>query len=324
MPPEISAAAPSTSAPSNDTSASNDSGSGGLGKTTTSKTSQSVKNAGGLDKVSVTKASPPAPADDFEEITVNGKPIKMTRQELRDRASLSYAAQQKFDEASKIRKEDEAKKARYKENRFQSFLDATEDLSPEQRRAEIEKFYTEQYIEPETLSPSEKRLKEVEAENKKYKDEREKADRQRKHEDDAKATNSERESMQTQIIDAIEKSGLPKSKHVVSRVAAYMRENLKNGWEAPMEMIVRQVKAERQQAYRDEIKDSSAEQMIELLGEDFVNKIRKFDLERLRTKRRGPQVESNEINQSSNKQDRDLGQTVNQRLRDIRLGKISY
>jgi hypothetical protein len=92
-----------------------------------------------------------------------------------------------------------------------------------------------------------------------------------------------------------------------------------------MEMIVRQVKQERQEYFRNETQASSVEQIIDLLGEDFVNKIRKHDLEQLRKRRESPPVEMQTSGQRRT-ENQDSGRIssseVNRRLRDMRLGKI--
>ncbi len=234
--------------------------------------------------------------DDTWEIKVDGKPVKLSRQEVIDRASMAHAAQQRFDEASKIRKREMEREAKYKDNPMQSFLDQTEKLSPEQRRELIEKYYAEQFIDPETLSPDQKRAKELERENAEYKKKIQEREDQERQTAEERETAQHRENLQVQIIEAMEASGLPKTPSIVKQIALLMRQNLKNGWEAPMDMIVRQVKVERENSYREDFKSSSPEQIIALMGPDLMMKIRKHDLEQLRTKRQGTPFQASNKN----------------------------
>ncbi len=263
--------------------------------------------------------------EEFEEIKVNGKTVKLTKQELRDRASMSFAAQQKFDEAAKMRKEYESKTEKYSKDPLQAFLDHANSLPPEQRRKLIEDYYMREYIEPESLTQDQKKIKEYEARLKKFDE-----DEKQKKEDDEKTaqeklTAHEREHLQGQIIEAMEKSGLPKTKFFVSRMAFYMSQNATNGWDAPIDMIVKQVKNERQSIFSDIVQGSSVDQLIEMFGEEGINKIRAHDLKNLREKRQAKTPEYSNAGtgrQSENSGDKVSSSEVNRRLRDMRLGKF--
>ncbi len=206
-----------------------------------------------------------------------------------------------------------------------AFIDYANTLPPEQRRKAVEDFYMKEYIEPETLSADQKRIKEYEAQLKKYQDD-ELANKQKLENDEQeKLTNQQREYLQGQIIEAMEASGLPKTKFFVSRMAFYMRENMKNGWEAPIGMIVKQVQNERQSIMSDMAEGASPEQLIALLGDGVTNKIRAHDLKLLR-ERRG-QVSNQPPSKSGTGGTGPIGgrekvssSDVNRKLRDMRRG----
>lgn len=249
----------------------------------------------------------------------------MTKQEAIDHASMSYAANEKFNEASKIRKELDQKKALYQKDPLQAFLDHTEGMTPEQRRDLLEKYYAKQYIEPETLSAEERNMREREKNVKKGEEEQAKRKSREEKEHEAMLTNQQRDHIQTQIIEALDQSNLPKSKETVKKIAFYMRQNLLNGWDAPMDMIIRQVKNERQSLFREEIKSCTVEQIVELLGEEEVNRIRKYDLQRLRDSRQSPiQNGGGKAGTGvvSGGEEKLSYRDVNERLRAIRQGKL--
>lgn len=263
------------------------------------------------------------------DVPVGGKTVKMTLQEMRDSASMVKAANQRFDEAAQIRKQQEKFRGTVKSNPIQALLE--EGATDDEIRDHFEKWYNEKYIEPESMSAEDRKIKEYEAKLKKY-EENEKAskDRQEQEKQD-KLTSQQRTHLQTQIIEALKSSKLPQGNpEIVKRIAFFMRQNLNNGWDAPMDMIVRQVQTERQEMFKPDLVTTPIPEFLELYGEDgkaFINRIRQFDLEQLRQKRaeRTPgfsannstRVSTNPIEQGEKVSYKD----VNQRLREMRTGK---
>ncbi len=272
-----------------------------------------------------TQSSGTQSAPEMFEVKVNGRTVKMSRQEVLEHASLSHAANQKFDEASKMRKEFEESKSKYSKDPVKAFLDFAKDLPPAEKRKALEEFYMREYIEPENMTAEQKKLKAYELKVQEYEArEKEKAEKE-EADKSSKLVEQQRDYLQNQIIEALETSNLPKSKDTVKRIAFYMRQNLMNGWDAPMDMIIRQVKNERQSSIRDEIQTSSAEQILELLGDEVVNKIRRYDLQKLRDSRQAPPVMTNRPNAGTGKienEGRLNSRDVNERLRQLRMGKI--
>ncbi len=264
-------------------------------------------------------ASPP----ELFDVKVNGQVVKMTRQEMHDHASMAFAAEQKFKEASKMRKELEAKKEIYKANPIQALLDFTEGMTPEQRRQILEDYYAKQYIEPETLTAEQRQLRELQEFKRRKEEEEQERQEKERNEAEQKLTHQQREYLQSQIIEAMDKSGLPKTKFFVQRMAFYMRQNLVNGWDAPIEMIIRQVQNERKQIIEDLTQNSSAEQIIQLFGDSLINKIRKYDLEKLRESRNQRTQPFQNSLESPDPVSRKIDYAeVNRRLRDMRTGRF--
>ena len=270
-------------------------------------------------------AKPTSPSSEMYDVKVNGKMVRMSRQEVLDHASMSHTANSKFDEASKLRKEVDKIISTAKTNPIEALMNPALGLTKDQIRTAFEHWYNQEYIEPETLTVDQKKIKEYEMKLKKYEEEESQKKQQAEHEENEKMTTQQREYLQTQIIEAIDKSGLPKSKDVVKKIAFYMRQNLINGWDAPMDMIIKQVKADRQSMLRDDVQNSNAEQIIELLGDDVVNKIREHDLKRLRERRQAPSFQKNSsiTNAGSYSSNEKVSSSeVTRRLRDMRLGKF--
>ena len=310
---------PSQSGPSSSPSPGSSPASTGTGSQSPSST--------GTKGTSATTNSPGSNAPEYFDVKVNGKIQRMTRQEVLDHASMASMANQKFEEAAKIRRDWEEKQKKYSQNPIQAFLDHANTLPPEQRRKAIEDYYMREFLEPEQMTAEQKRLRAAEERLKQYEQQELQRKQQEEQQQQETLTNQQRELMQQQIVDALESSGLPKTPATVSRIAYWMRQNLLNGWDAPMDMIIRQVKNERQQMYRNDISTASAEQIIEMMGEDLVNKIRRYDLEKLRAAREGrlnPPVQTSQPRSGpAQMENQTLTMSdVNKRLRDMRSGKF--
>lgn len=285
------------------------------------------QGSGGSSMKEVTQAVTGSPdkSNDSYDVTVNGKTVKMTLQQLRDNASMSHAANDKFNEAKKTRSEVDKIISKAKTSPIEALMDPSLGLTKDQIRDAFEKWYHKEYIQPESLTPDQKRLMEYEEKIAKYEaGEKEKKELEEK-EADEKLTANQRQYLQSQIIEALEKHNLPKTKNTVSRIAFYMRQNMQNGWDAPMDYIVRQVQNERQSSFKDEFSQSSAEQIISLFGDELINKIRSHDLQKLREKRQLPPVNSDKGPRGGGTGpmpgERVYSSDVAKRLRDIRTGK---
>lgn len=306
------AAAPSQSAPS-----------------TPSESSNVGSQQGSVGTSNVGSQSKPSTSDLFE-ITVNGKPKTVTREEAISYAQKGYAAHETWEQASKTHKEvtqirNQVEKiiSTAKSNPIEALLDPALGLSKDQIREAFEKWYTQEYIEPETLSPDQRKLREAEMRLKKYEETEAQKKKQEEDEQQAQLTNQQRDYLSNKIIEAIESSGLPKTKFFAQRMAFYMRQNLLNGWEAPIDMVVSQVKKEYREGMGNISKDSTAQQLIEMFGEDVINKIRKHDLEQLRSRRQNPSIQSGGSNNPlAPTSDEPVSYSeVNRRLREMREGK---
>jgi hypothetical protein len=277
--PAASAAAPAANAPASN------GGSGGA---------PDLANAGaaGGDPKAAAAAKPTPPAKPATRpIKVNGKVLHLTDAQIEQRASLSEAAQERFQEAAQMRKQAEAVLSRFRDPRaaIQALQDPSLGLTKEQIREAFEDWYTEEFVEPETLTPEQKKLREYEAQIKRYADEEKSREEQKVNQEREAMTAHARQELQAQIIDVIETGGLPKTNFTVQRIAHWMRKNHQNGFNAPTELIVAQVRRERDEVIKSLVDVSDGASLIQMLGDDIINKIRRYDLDQLRAVRAGGQ-----------------------------------
>lgn len=230
------------------------------------------------------KPQPKKPEPEFFEQKVNGQVRRYTREQLLAKASLGDAATERFEKAAQIEKKFLAHQEKMKVDFMEALLDPELGLSKDQIRSRFESWYKENFIDPETLSPEQRELNEL----KKYrqqKEEEEKSHAQTKAEqEERQAIDSTREEMQKEIIATLEISGLPKNRFTVGRLAYWQRQNLANGYDAPADVLVQQVKDERSDIIKSDLQTATIEQIQDCLGdgfEEFINKVRKYDLARL-------------------------------------------
>lgn len=231
--------------------------------------------------------NPASPAKHWE-IKANGKTMKLTEEELISRASMSEAADQRFQEAAQMRKQAESVLGRMRdpEKVIELLMDPRLGLDKNQIRAKFEDWYAKEFIEPESLTPDQKKLREAQTRIQKY-EEAEKAMAAQKQKDQQDSLTSQaRDEIQNQIIDTLKSSDLPKTNFTLKRLAYWMQRNQANNFEAPKEVLVAQVKREFNENLRDMVQSSDGDVLIKLFeGTDIINKVRKYDLEQLRARR---------------------------------------
>jgi hypothetical protein len=257
------------------------------------------------------------------DVKIGGKVMKMTRDEVIAHAQMSHAAQQKFEEAAKTRKQVEKIIHTAKSNPIEALMDPSLGLTKDQIRDAFEKWYSQEFIEPETLTPEQKKYKDQERELERYRQAEKEAQEKATREQMERMTGQQREYLQQQIIDAMEKSGLPKTKFFAQRMAFYMRENLRKGWEAPIELIASQVNKERKEMIADLVANADYATLKKVFGEEMINKLHRGSLEEIRA-RRGQVSQPGAPTQSTDgygNQEKLSSSDVNRRLRELRLGK---
>ena len=201
------------------------------------------------------------------------------KEALKKRFQLGHAAQKRMAEAK-------AAKAKAYEI-VKAFEDdpanILERLGPKGLEA-AEKFLMKK-IQEQMKSPEEREYEMTKAELAKYKEQeklaKEAEEKQKISAQEAKYA----QEFQATIISALEKTGLPKTPDLVKRMAYIMSKNLELGLDLSPEELAHEVRKDQQELIKSLSKDASIEQLLEMLGPDIANKIRKYDLEKLKLKR---------------------------------------
>ena len=201
------------------------------------------------------------------------------KEALKKRFQLGHAAQKRMAEAK-------AAKAKAYEI-VKAFEDdpanILERLGPKGLEA-AEKFLMKK-IQEQMKSPEEREYEMTKAELAKYKEQeklaKEAEEKQKISAQEAKYA----QEFQATIISALEKTGLPKTPDLVKRMAFIMSKNLELGLDLSPDELAQEVRKDQQELIKSLSKDASVEQLLEMLGPDIANKIRKYDLEKLKLKR---------------------------------------
>lgn len=206
-------------------------------------------------------------------------------EELTRIAQKGFGAEKKFQEAAKIRQQ--------AENILQAIQDNPLELMKhpslrEKFEAAAEELIWEK-IQKEQMSAEERELMESKAELERYRKaehERQQAERQRQQQE---LQEKYRADYQRQFIEALETGGVPKSDWSVQRMALYMKQALAQGMKhiTPKD-VVGYVKRDWMKAQADLYGALDGDRLIETLGADVVEKIRKADVSKFKQKPPAP------------------------------------
>ena len=109
-----------------------------------------------------------------------------------------------------------------------------------------------------------------------------------------------------QFVSALQETGLPPTKPMVAEMAKYIARSAEIGFKMTASEAAQLVKDDIQQAHRRLIGDSDGETLMKLLGDDVANKIRQYDVAKLKSpesylKTPDTQYKSNKPKQPANK-----------------------
>ena len=143
--------------------------------------------------------------------------------------------------------------------------------------------YMEQILKEQDMTEEEKRIAAAERRVAELEAEKQQRDAALKKEKEEAEYQAHLKESTAKISKALESSDLPKSAATQRKMAEYMMMNAQNGLDLPMSSIVELVKEDYLNDIKEMFGSASGEQLIKIFGEDVASKIRKTDLERLKT-----------------------------------------
>lgn len=226
----------------------------------------------------------PKPEPRRYKVKVQGQEREVTEEELIQAYSASTAANEKFQEAAKMRKQATQFLQNLTEDPFQVLTDPRLGIKPEDLRAKFESWYHENFVEPELLSPEERKFRQQEKELQQYREQEKKREAEEKEQRIQALQQQYSQRYQKLIQDAVQQSGLPASEEVIMRIASYMKKarEAKMDPAEVMPLIVQNVKKDFETSVRNLYGSMNGEQLLAILGEDTAKKIREAEIQKLR------------------------------------------
>lgn len=235
----------------------------------------------GDGKVPEAAAAAPQDAAKIHKIKVNGKVMNVSIDELRALAQKGVGAESKFSEAARIRDQTEAFKKRLKEDPIGTLTDPRLGLEFDK----IAQDHLFKKIQREQLSPEQRELAELKEKMKASDDEKMKALETQKAQEHETLVQHYHEQHERDIISALDQGKLPKTPQTVSRFARYMLEGLKRGITLKPVDLIEIVRTDYLGEIGSVFGSSEGDQLLQLLGEPVLKKIRDAELKKIQSGR---------------------------------------
>lgn len=232
------------------------------------------------------KAKPKPPK--MRKIKIDGKEEFVDEDSVWRDYQKYRAGEKRLSEAAKLRQETEEKLSKLKDDPYSVLselgLDPSE-LSEKWLRQKLEEEFAEADPRDKQMKELQKRLSDYESREKQAKEQEEMTARE-------KFIESRKEALSKTLAEAMESTVLSKNPEtqaaLLREMAMYMRAAKENGEDVTPQDLVEHIQSNRFKQYHTLANQFEGDELIEFLGKDVVNKIRKADLERLRSKRQMP------------------------------------
>lgn len=156
-------------------------------------------------------------------------------------------------------------------------------LMGEEKFQKIAEEFLAKKIQAQMMTPEERQRADMEERLRKY-EEQEKSSKEKAEQEQMQALQAHyQESYTKTITQALESSNLPKNPYTVKRMAQLLQQNIKHGLDLEPAHLAQLVREDYQKELASLINAANPEQIIAMFGEDTVNKLRKHDLQKLKS-----------------------------------------
>lgn len=224
------------------------------------------------------------------KVKVDNEELELDESEVINGYQRAKAANKRFEEAAKLKKQSEAFLEQLQKDPFKLLADPRLGVNA---REAAEKYILEQ-LESEMLSPEEVAARKEKAELEQYRKDK---DSEKKRQQEEKANQVKQkyvEDYTKQFQGALEKVSIPKTPETIKRMAQYLQASIKNGYETPISEIAEMVREDYLNEQKSLISNLNGQDLIKYFGEDVAKKIRQTDLGRLQNNlvSNGPQAKT--------------------------------
>ena len=240
------------------------------------------------------------------KLKVNGKEMEFDEPEVIRRAQLAESAQQKFQEASTMKKQ--------AEQFFEALMNDPKSvlMHPEIAKKlnfrELAEEYLSSELKRDLMDPAEREMEELREFKRKH--EEDSTNRQKSEQETAQQKRSKElqqkaaQDFDVKITDALSQTNLPKTAYTVKRVAEILLGAHKNGYAMDIATAVDMVKEGYQTDLGAMVGGLEPEQLLKMFGDDIVKKLRKHDLAQIKSKLNPQQPTAVQANPSQPSQKR--------------------
>lgn len=211
------------------------------------------------------------------KVKVDNEEMELDEAEVVKGYQRAQAANKRFEEASKLKKQSEAFLEQLQKDPFKLLADPRLGVNA---REAAEKFILEQ-LENEMLSPEEVAARKEKAELEQYRKDKENLKKQQQEEKANQVKQKYVEDYTKQFQGALEKVNIPKTPETIKRMAQYLQASIKGGYETPISDIAEMVREDYINEQKSIVSNLSGQDLISYFGEDVAKKIRQSDLGRL-------------------------------------------
>lgn len=235
------------------------------------------------------------------KVKVDGQELEVDEQELVRGYAHQKAASKMLTEGQKARKQAEEFVRMMKDP--EKFYEVAKKLGHNPHDLSVK--YLAEHIKEEEMDPRDKELRDTKRKLQAIEDmERQQREAIEKQRNDALKAKFAKD-YSDQFVEALQSSGLPPTKPMVAEMAKYISRAASMGFQMTAAEASQLVKEDVMLAHQRLIGDSDAETLIKLLGEENINKVRKYDTSRVKTPEqylRTPEVQAprNERSKSTN------------------------
>lgn len=212
------------------------------------------------------------------KVKVDNQETEVDESELIAGYQRAKAAAKRFEDAAKMKKEAEQLAERLKKNPRDVLKNAGIDLK------QFSEEVLNEFIEEESLTPEEKKSRDLERRLREYEDKEKKINEAKEQEEHAKLLKQYEDDYTKNITTALETSGLPKTPYTVKRMAQYMARALDQGIEVDAKDVVAYVKEDYMNDIKQLFSSSNADLLTQLLGKENTDKLRKAELAKVKQK----------------------------------------
>lgn len=211
------------------------------------------------------------------KLKANGKEIELTLEELQTWAQKGMGANQKFQEAARMREQMQKIMQMIKTNPRAILEDPRIGVDIKKLAEDV----LWEQVQREKMTPEQRELQET----KKKLEEFEKQNKELESRTKTEKFNQEVEHFSKKlgedIQNVLQTSNVPKTQFTVKRMAFYMQEALKRGVDLSAKDVVGIVHNEYQQNVKQILGAVDGDALVNLIGEDTLKKIRDHELKRL-------------------------------------------